>query len=315
MVGKLTPDDQMSASVLPQIVDQDYPFGTPNEALRRCLDAKEGKPSDFQGNEQTHWGNLLEKTVLIEGASRLALKNYDFNIDEAFEHPDLPLACSLDGKAKGNGKTFVTDVKAGIFVIGQDEITLEGDGVLECKVTANRPEPTPPLWRGPIQLQGQMMCVDAKWGAIATLYGGNTLYIYLFSAHPDTQMMIADKVVDFDRRLNFDPVQWYDIEHQSDPITLYPTVKEDQPPMILPANLEELAKSILVAKEGKANFDHAIKNATMAIQAYMGNHDTARCGNHEIKWGMRHYEAKPEHVVPAKPAYSKRVNTLTVKEL
>ncbi len=315
MVGKLTPDDQISASVLPQIIDPDYPYGTPNKALRRCLDAKEGKPSDFQGNEQTEWGNRLERIVLEETVRRLLLKDYELDIDTAFQHPELPLACSLDGKATGNDQGFVTDVEAGIFVIGRDEIKLEGLGVLECKVTAARPEPTPPLWRGPIQLQGQMMCVDAKWGAIATLYGGNTLYIYLFSAHPDTQMMIAESVVDFDWRLNSDPIEWYDIEHHTDPLTIYPNVEDDQPPLILPNHLEELAKTILIAKEGKANFDAAVADATMAIQGYMGNHHTARCGNYEIKWPMRHTKAQPAKTTPAKPAKSKRVKTISVKEV
>ena len=46
MVGKLTPDDELSCSVLPQIIDPDFPYGTPAQALRRCLDAREGKEAE-----------------------------------------------------------------------------------------------------------------------------------------------------------------------------------------------------------------------------------------------------------------------------
>jgi hypothetical protein len=229
----------------------------------------------------------------------------------------LPFSCSLDGLAGGNGKTFTTDPDAGIYVIGSDSITLDGDGIVEAKCTSVRPDSQPPLWRGPIQVQGQFMCcLDTAWAAIATLYQGNKMHIYLFKPHAATQKIIEDAVIDFDHRLNgADDILWYDIEHHSDPITIYPETDEDQPPLILDASLEDLVKTIVASKEAKKNLDEAIKDATMAIQGHMGNHSIGRIGSYEVRWPMKNYKAQPEKTTAAKPAHSQRQKTISVKEL
>ena len=315
MVGKLTPDDELSCSVLPQIIDPDFPYGTPAQALRRCLDAREGKEAEFKGNEQTHLGNLFEPIILQEGCDRLGLTDVELDIQTPFKHPTLPLWCSLDGRADGQGKTFVTDPDKGIYVIGQDEITLTGIGPLDAKNTGPRVEDQPVLWRGPIQLQGQMACIGATWGALFVLHQGSTMRVFLFALHPQMQKKIHDSALDFEKRLNSDPVDWYDIEHHSDPITIYPDVEENQPPKILPAYIEELAKTIVLAKEAQANFDMAVEDATLAIQSHMGNHEKAYAGKYEIKWPVRNYKAQPAKTVDAKPAHSKRMKSIIVKEM
>ncbi len=110
--------------------------------------------------------------ILREAAKRLLLTDVVIDHDKPFFHTSLPLCCSLDGSAQGRGQVIVSDPDNGIYVVGQDSITLDGVGVLEAKLTAMEPEDTPPLWRGPIQLQAQMDIMQAKWGVLATLYKG-----------------------------------------------------------------------------------------------------------------------------------------------
>jgi hypothetical protein len=98
-------------------------------------------------------------------------------------------------------QTIQTDKEAGIYVIGQDAIELDGWGVLEAKLTRVWPEAAPALYRGPLQLQGQMAIMDAKWGAVCVLYQGVELRIFLFAPDPVVQETIRQKVFEFDAKL------------------------------------------------------------------------------------------------------------------
>ena len=314
MVGKLTPNDMASASMTPVLLLKEHPYKTKNEELKEKFEAMQGIDPAFQGNEATGWGDRLEPVVLEEAAKRLRLVDYDCNINTAKHHPELPLAASLDGAGEGSGQTIVTDPSKGIYVIGADSIVLDGDGILEAKVTSMMPEDTPALHRGPIQAQAQMMCCGLKWGAVCVLYRGIELRIFLFEEHPATQAAIADAVVDFDRRLHADGgPDWYDIEHPSDPRIIYPESDGGEVPLILDDDCAKAAEAIETAKIGKKNFDEVIEQANLHLQAFMGNHGKARAGDFEISWGTRNIKAKPEKLVPATPSRTERAKTVTIK--
>jgi hypothetical protein len=108
-----------------------------------------------QGLEAADWGNLLESTIIGEMAARLGLDRFTFP-QEAFNHPDIALSASLDavGHPGADGIVIKHNPSAGIYVLDADEIELSGPGVLESKLTRGYPEETPPLYRGPIQVQG-----------------------------------------------------------------------------------------------------------------------------------------------------------------
>lgn len=46
----------------------------------------------------------------------------------------------------------------------------------------------------------------------------------------------------------------------------------------------------------------------------MGEAAFAKYNNFKISWPTRNYKAKPEKIVPAQEAYSKRSNTIQIKE-
>jgi len=113
MVGKLTPDNIVTASILPVILNRS-PYATPNEALKRAIEAEAGNAPDYlPQNEPMFWGDTLEGVILTEAAKRLSLTHLETELDEAIFHDHLPFACSLDGQALG-GKTFTHDPANGI---------------------------------------------------------------------------------------------------------------------------------------------------------------------------------------------------------
>ena len=169
MVGKVTPNDQLSASEIPVLMGASK-FKTVNELLKEKMDIISGIEPPFISNESMDWGNTLEETILVQACKRLGLDVKDLTTKhpKPYFHKDLPFACSLDGDVKGNDSIIMTDLDKGIICVNEDEIRLEGVGVVEAKLTAHEVESADslPLYRGPLQLQMQMDTVGATWGAV-----------------------------------------------------------------------------------------------------------------------------------------------------
>lgn len=142
MVGKLTPDDIVTASRVPVLLGLS-PYKTPNELLKEAIEAAAGNPpSRLPQTEQMRLGDLLEGPILMEAAYRLDLDEIITNIDEAVYHPDLPLASSLDGQGRG-GIVFEHDPANGIYVPQGGAVDTHGMGNLEAKNTIVVPEDAP----------------------------------------------------------------------------------------------------------------------------------------------------------------------------
>ncbi len=320
MVGKLTPDDIISASLVPALMGMS-PYMSRNELLSRCMAARDGIfEDDFTGNEATHWGNTLEPVILEEAAARLNLTGLNVDFPNPFFHHDLPLACSLDGSATTDGRVRIkTDRGAGIYVIGASEIEHDGPIIIESKLTSGFPEERPPAQRGPLQLQAQMMCTGHTCGVIATLYRGIELRLFVYGQDVQTQDRIRGAVEDFERRR--EGPDFYPAISSADANVAYSTVDDDAPELDLDESPEvAVALSDLVAaKRAKKAAESEIDICEALIKEYMGAHKraTGRVGNHtySVTWPMRHYKATPEKYVPAKPERSARQGNLTLKEM
>lgn len=317
MVGKVTPNTMMSASRLPALMGISK-YSSPNDELLATIGALQGEKSEYQGNEAMEWGNKMEPEILKEACLRLGLDNLELDHPDPYFHASWPLACSLDGSADGRGLVVNHEPDAGIFVVGQDSIVLEGVGVLEAKLTAMDVEDVPPLWRGPVQLQAQMDILNAKWGVVATLYRGTQMRIFLFAPHRATLDAIESAVIDFQRRLDFwkntGSVDYYPPQDSKDADRTWATVK-DEDPLLLGDQEEFWVDSILQAKKDIKKLEADIADAEKRIKDMMREHGLARTHRYQIKWPMRTYAAKPEKVTPAQPAYTQRQSTLSIKEI
>jgi hypothetical protein len=185
MVGKVTPNTMLSASRLPAIMGFSK-YRSPNDELQASIEAINGIDSTSAQNEAMQWGDTLERIIIEKAAERLGVTDLVTHHPEPRFHPLLPLACSIDAVANGNAIVVANDPDKGIMVMDGDIMQLTGVGIIEAKLTSVAPEHTPALYRGPIQLQAQMDITGAKWGALAVLYRGTELRIFLFKPHEPT---------------------------------------------------------------------------------------------------------------------------------
>ena len=322
MVGKLTPDGQLSASRVPVLLNAS-PYATPNELLQEMIDIDNGiEKKPLEQNDAMFWGDTLEPTILREAANRLSLTDVDVDINVPFQHADLPLAASLDGKATGTG-LLRADPERNIYMPQGGTIETAGKvGLLEAKVTSSMPSERP-LWsRGPLQLQAQLMCYpEASWGCVATLYQGTALYLYLYRPDPVVQAQIRDAVLDFERRRK--ERDYYPPYSPGDAGIVYSSVSTEYPPVEIDpdadADAQIALEQLVLAQRNKAAAEEDISDATTTLMEHIGNAPGAYglVGNSKyfIKWPSRTYKAQPEKVVPAKPERTMRSKTLTIKEI
>ena len=315
MAGKKTPMTMMSASRLPALLGLSK-YQTPNDELQATINAITGEVAENKQNEAMGWGDRLEHLILIETGKRLELSDLMTEFDNAFFHPVLPLACSLDGYADGRGQVIRTDEDAGIYVIGAEQITLDGYGVLEAKLTAVQPEEIPALYRGPVQLQAQMDIMQAKWGALAVLYQGTQMRVFLFEPHVQTLETIKTAVLEFQNKLEkyrlSGEIDFYPPATTEDADRMYPTATET--PVTLGIEAELLAEKIVDAKKRATEAEKDRASAEKDLKTLLKTANVGIAGKYEIRWPMRNYAAQPEKIVPAKDAYSIRQSTLSIKE-
>jgi len=317
MAGKLTDDKEMSASRLPGLMGFSK-YSTPNDELQFSINAIDGKERPDIGNEAMAWGNTLEPVILEQAAKRLGLTDFDTDINVPYFHDQTSLQCSLDGIGYADGQIWVTDPDLGVYVVGQDAITLDGPGVLEAKLTKTMPEDVPHLARGPIQLQGQMLVTGHKWGAVCVLYQGIELRIFLFAPHKQTQQAIFEAVKQFETKLlkykETGEIDWYPPASSRELDRIYPSAA-DKEEIELDSNIEDMAQAIVNNKAAIRAAEAGIEQAEKLIKQRLGQAERGRAGNYVISWPMRNYKATAERLVPAKEAYSVRQSSLSIKEL
>lgn len=318
MVSKVTPDTMLSASRLPAVMGMSK-YRSANDELQYSINALQGGERHDISNEAMGWGNQVEPLILAETARRLGLADLVDDYPNACFHEALPLCCSLDGTGMGTGQVVYTDADKGIYVIGQDSIVLDGRGVLEAKLTGIAPEDMPPLYRGPIQLQAQMDIVKAKWGAVATLYQGTELRIFLFAPHEDTLDAIDRACTVFQSKLDLwkesGAIDYYPPQNSKDADRTWSKADEEIEPVPLGASAANIAGAIIEAKEQIKKLTDEIDQKETQLKELMQDKGLAQAGDYIIKWGMRAYKAQPEKIVPAKEAYTVRQSTLTIKKV
>ena len=314
MVGKLTPNDILSCSRLPAVLGFSK-YRTANDELKVSIDALHGKEPEFNSNEAMDWGNKLEKTILAESATRLGLESYDLEHDKAYFHKDIPLACSLDGTAKGNDTVIYTDIDKGIYVMNQDSIKLSGIGILEAKLTGQEVEDTPAVYRGVIQLQGQMDIMEASWGALCVLYRGTQLRIFLYQYNEDQVNMVRQAAMEFDEKIQKykrdSEIDWYPLATSAEATRLFDHA--DKITVDIP-EIELQAEKILELRETIHEAESAIDRLQANIMQQMRDAEVCNAGRYKISWPMRQYKAQPPKMVPAKPAYVIRQSKLSIRD-
>jgi len=315
MVGKVTTIQKMSASRLPNIMGFS-PWSTPNDELNVTMKArKEGVHHyEIQVGEAADWGNDLEDIILTRAAERLGLSGLRLEYTEPYMYKDI-LQASLDGGAKANNVVVNTDVENNIYVMNQSgTITLDGPGVLEAKLTRAAPSDAPAPYRGPIQLQGQMLCTGAQWGVIATLYQGVELYLYVYKADQEMQQKIVMACSDFERRVRDE--DWYPAMSAAEAADMKGDAPEDVH-MDADDDLQEKIERLAHLRTELKAYEALVTDLQLDIMNAMGEANICNAGRYRITWPVRRVKAKPAQVkeVPAVEEHWARAKTLKLEEL
>lgn len=315
MVGKVTTIQYASASRVPAIMGHN-PYSTPNDELDASIKAVEGSYHALPQMEieAADWGNDLEDMILEKAAKKLGLRDLKLDYPEAYHYKDI-LQASLDGGAIADDILVETDPSRNIYVMNSNNvITLSGPGVLESKLTRVAPSDVPALYRGPLQLQAQMLCTGAQWGVIATLYQGVELYIYVYKSDVEVQNQIIMACSDFKRRVA--AKDYYPALSAAEATNMHPQADDDieiEADDELRQKIEQLAhiKSELKAYEAlAADLQTDIMNA-------MGEASRVNAGLYQVTWPMRRVKAKPEQqkIIPAVEEHWVRSKTLKLEGL
>ena len=319
MVGKVTPDYQLSCSGL-AVFDPNYPYGlTKNELLDRCI--RSARFENVRDDKQPLFmrvGDVLENPILEEACLRLGLTNPQLDIDEPLIHKTLPLAGSPDGIATatvGDESPLVvkTDLTQNIFTSNNKELRLTGDGILEAKTTRDYGDDDLPDWRGKFQAQGLMECAGLDWCAVVVLYASTDLRVYVYERDPEFSSWLEEIVTDFDERIK--TRKYFEPENSIDANIIW---SESVDKLVeLPDEIAMKVEDIQASKRIIENAKQIIDDRETEIKALMQENDHAVTGNFQIKWGSRRYKAKPEvtKVIPATEARVVRNKTLTIKEI
>jgi hypothetical protein len=197
------------------------------------------------------------------------------------------------------------------------EIEVESPGILEAKLTAVAPEDVPDLSRGVLQLQGQMICTMMTWGAVAVLYRGTELRIFVFKAHGATMEAIIAAAKDFEGRLigykHTGLEDWYPVSTPADGAATYPAAQDRT--IDLPETAAGYIEDLATGKRMISDGETLVSNATAKLMDIMGEATLGRLGNYLVTWGSRNYKASPQRIVEAKEAYTARNKTLTLREV
>ena len=314
MVGKVTTIQKMSASRLPNIMGFS-PWSTPNDELDVTLRArKEGVHHyEIKVGEAADWGNDMEDIILTRAAERLGLSDLRLEYDKPYMYKDI-LQASLDGGAKAQRLVVNTDPDAHIYVMNAEgTITLDGPGVLEAKLTRAAPSDVPAPYRGPIQLQGQMLCTGAQWGVIATLYQGVELYIYVYKANPEMQQKIVMACSDFERRVRDE--DWYPAMSAAEAADMKGDAPEDVH-MDADDDLQEKIERLAHLRTELKAYEALVTDLQLDIMNAMGEANICNTERYRVTWPVRRVKAKPAQTkeTPAVEEHWARAKTLKIEE-
>ena len=316
--GKLTPDNRASASLVAAIAGEN-PWQTPNEALQFCIDATDGKPrKEIKMNNRIRWGSKAERAGMEMGLELLGLPindiAFDWTFDKAFDHPTLPLSCSLDGLYNVGHKHFPvrTDPDKNIYTPNDDTLYLIGQGVIENKMTGMFPDGNKlPEWRGKMQAATACEILGLAWYMVVVNYN-NDPYVYVYERDPEFAKFLSDLILDFDRRVK--EKDYYDPVNSLDCNLIWPNARDEQVELkdddVL-WRIEEILKLRQDIKEKNKKLD---EHQTV-VKTAMKDKKYARCGNYGVIYGSRTYKAVGERIMPAKKAYTIRSKKLSIREL
>jgi len=314
MVGKLSDDRKMSGSRIPVLYlwryGDGHPYSTPNEELRRSIDAKTQPVSFSDIGEPGIVGNLLEPALALSAADELGIPDPDLTppvirTDTYEVSCDAISELTVPVDVEANDLIQILDLETGESL---PSVRLIGNVPIEVKCTADYAPDTPPLYRGPIQLQMQMMATGAQFGVLISLHRGIERRITIYTASPTIQTRIDELCDEFLERAAAE--DYYPPVTVSD-ATQAPASDEKTERDI--GDKDETIDRLLELQAQRSAIDDEIERLQVEIMDAIGDAHIGTTPTYRVEWPVRHYKAQPEKVTPAKEARTIRLKTLKIK--
>ena len=183
----------------------------------------------------------------------------------------------------------------GIYIVGHDELILNGDIPIECKCSSDFPPVNePPKYLGVDQLHASMDILNADYGILIVLFSSTDLRIYIYKKDETFKGELERVVLDFDRRVEEE--DYYPPETPEHAASIF-SDGDDENEKILDADTVDIIDTIEALKEtqkiAKQKHDELMTDLMMA----MGNHSKARAAEYVLEW----------KTLPAKEAQVKEV--------
>ena len=312
-VGKITPDDRLSFSILEASMNGTK-YAKPNDVLNNCIAASQGKDISIATNNFMEVGNHLEKPVMELLAKRLGLIDVQYEITEPVRHKHLELNGSLDGLGVANDIFVSQDEEKGFYLPEHDEgegIKLNGNIIIEIKIATGFGETVLPAWRGVTQVKAAMATCEYDYAVIGVLYGSD-LRLFFYERDLDWEKNVLEPhVKDFTRRIiEGDLYPPFDNQECADmyPIDNGKTICLPDYALELIESREHCDKTMKILKQTKDECDRALK-------ALMQESSQGNIGDYVVQWKTTHYKAQPEKtkIIEAKSARTTR-NILAIRK-
>jgi|MDTB01.2.fsa_nt_gb hypothetical protein len=310
---KVTDDTKyVTCSRLPSLFCMQHPMAqTRNQYLAEVMSKRDGSWIEPEQNPHAKITDDIEdmmRNILFRDYPGLSLDpKWDRN--KPIVSDQCPLGASCDDIMDTDGPVTFTDPNG-------DEFTFEGKVIVEYKSTVITSTDLP-LYQGPLQVLGQMLCTGIKQ-ALIMRWNKRTAKIEYFPMtwHESTIKEIASLAIDFWQRVEGkldDP--WYDPSGNEDLQLLYGHPSQDSVDLDEDVDFKQALIDYKKADE-TIKINQEIKdNAQFIMQKSMKNATTATAAGHVISWGTRKFKAQPEKVVPAKDAYEIRSKSIKVREI
>ena len=323
--GKLSPDDKISASLMPMLYDR------PHKVLEKIRNAVNNEQVteviDCKVQERMDMGNILEETImsLIQERLNVTIK---YPVDEVMsleigmtnDRKPLDLYASLDGILYANKPTLIIPEERRIYTEGDEQMNLLGPVPVEVKNMQHKPYDsiecmTLEHGRGFLQLQAQMLIAEAKFGIIGCLFNGSDLRVFVLKANEEIQEQIIEKSLTLYEHLeqgtDYTPE---DLQAMADKYAKIKTPSVDLPAeaMILVNNYEDCLNE-------RKTLDKSIEDLQMKLVETLGEAEEGMIhyagGMTKLSRPYRHYKAQPAKYVEAKEARKIRAKTVSVKHV
>ena len=309
---KVTDDTKyVTCSRLPTLLGCAHPMAaSKNEYLQEVLDKKSGvwiEPEQMNYSKYTdHFEDAIRNIILSEHPDLEVWDKFDRN--KPYVNKKSALGGSLDDILFARKPVTLTDAATG------EEFTVQGACIFEYKTTGLRTDELP-LYQGPVQVQGQMLCSHVSQAVIVRFKWNDKWQLEYFNIkkNSEIQQKISDACNDF--MLRTKSKEYYEPETDADMQFMYPKINQEEPVEF--SDDVEFADALAKLKLGQGMVkegDALINNATVALKEKLKDNKYGKCNNNVVVWDQRHYKAQPEKVVAAKEAYTIRSKKLKIKE-